>query len=418
MVTLTNFDTRHSSQRDSVLDSVPVTTQGSIVLTGISKRYPGSQRPAVTDVDLRVAPGEIVALLGPSGCGKTTTLRLIAGFERTDSGSIEIGGASVDDGRSWVAPEKRGVGMVFQDYALFPHLTVTQNIGFGLPKLSRRDRDTRVRELMEIAGLAELAQRYPHQLSGGQQQRVALARALAPRPHVLLLDEPFSNLDTELRLQMRTEVRDLLKLTGTTAILVTHDQQEAMTVSDRMAVMLNGRIEQIDAPEVVYHFPATRAVANFVGQGTFVPATVAGSLAETDIGAFRLDDSESVDGEVCPIDPSAGHRQVDLLLRPRDVTIEADPVGIAVVESRTFHGAEITYRIQPPCGVQLQSSQPSHVDLPPGTTVTVRCNRARLAAYGGDARVALTRAASPPTSVIPPFAPSRIHDIANVTAAT
>lgn len=390
---------------------------GSIALSGISKRYPGGERPAVVDVDLRVAPGEIVALLGPSGCGKTTTLRLIAGFEHADSGWIEIGGAVVDGGRSWISPEKRGVGMVFQDYALFPHLNVVQNIGFGLPKLSKRERDARVSELMEIAGLTELARRYPHQLSGGQQQRVALARALAPRPQVLLLDEPFSNLDTELRLQMRTEVRELLKLTGTTAILVTHDQQEAMTVSDRMAVMLNGRIEQIDSPDVVYHFPATRAVARFVGQGTFVPATIAGTVAETDIGAFRLDDLDSLDGDACPLDLRDGSRQVDLLLRPRDVTIDANPDGIAVVESRTFHGAEITYRIQLPCGVQLQSSQPSHVDFAPGTRVTVRCNRARLAAYGADARVALTRAA-PAASMLQPFAPTQVRAIADVTAAS
>lgn len=351
----------------------------SIVLAGVSKQFPGAVRPAIHDVSFSVARGEILALLGPSGCGKTTTLRLIAGFERADRGSITIGDSLMDDSRAYTSPEKRGVGMVFQDYALFPHLTVAANIGFGLARWSRRERDARVSELIDLAGLTELRDRYPHQLSGGQQQRVALARALAPRPEVLLLDEPFSNLDTELRLQMRGEVRDLLKAVGTTAILVTHDQQEAMTVADRMAVMLEGRIEQIDAPDVIYHYPATRAVANFVGQGTFVPARIAGITAESDVGSFQ-------------IDGPPGPNHVDLLLRPRDVTLEVDPDGIAFVQSRSFHGAEFTYRIQLPCGVQLQSNQPSHVDISIGTRVRVRCNRVRLAAYDADSRVGLTSA--------------------------
>jgi iron(III) transport system ATP-binding protein len=351
----------------------------SIVLSGVSKHFLGSVRPAIHGVSFSVERGEILALLGPSGCGKTTTLRLIAGFERADEGQIVIGGKLMDDMRTYTSPERRGVGMVFQDYALFPHLTVAGNIGFGLSRQPRRERNARVDELTELAGLREFRDRYPHQLSGGQQQRVALARALAPKPEVLLLDEPFSNLDTELRAQMRSEVRELLKAVGTTAILVTHDQQEAMTVADRMAVMLDGTIEQIDTPDVVYHYPATRAVANFVGQGTFVPATIAGIVAESDIGRFE-------------IDGPPGPENVDLLLRPRDVTLEVDPDGIAFVQSRAFHGAEFTYRIQLPCGVQLQSNQPSHVDISPGTRVRVRCNRVRLAAYDADARVALTSA--------------------------
>jgi iron(III) transport system ATP-binding protein len=362
----------------------------SIVLSGVSKQFTGSVRPAIHDVSFTVGRGEILALLGPSGCGKTTTLRLIAGFERADEGRVIIGGMVVDDSRAYTSPEKRGVGMVFQDYALFPHLTVAANIGFGLAKKSRRERDQRIAELIELAELGELRDRYPHQLSGGQQQRVALARAIAPAPEVLLLDEPFSNLDTELRLQMRSEVRDLLKAVGTTAILVTHDQQEAMTVADRLAVMLAGRIEQIDTPDVVYHYPATRAVANFVGQGTFVPATIAGITAESDVGSFQ-------------IDGPPGPNHVDLLLRPRDVTLEVDPEGIAFVQSRAFHGAEFTYRIQLPCGVQLQSNQPSHIDISPGTRVSVRCNRVRLAAYDADARVGLTSASmigSPLASVL------------------
>ena len=349
-----------------------------IVLTHVSKVYPGSDDVAVRDLSLAIEPGEILALLGPSGCGKTTTLRLIAGFERPDGGTIEVAGKTVASPDAFIPPERRGVGMIFQEYALFPHLTIEKNIMFGLRSIPRRKRRDRLHELLELTELSEFASRYPYQLSGGQQQRVAMARALAPQPHVLLLDEPFSNLDTELRLQMRVEVRDLLKQLGTTAVIVTHDQQEAMTVADRMAVMLNGSVEQVEAPEIVYHYPANRAVARFVGQGTFVPARITGDLAESDLGRFELPDQGPRD-------------QIDLLIRPRDVSIEVDPDGVAVVSQRTFHGAETTYVIQLPCGVQLQSSQPSYVSIAPGTRVRVRCNRARLAAYGEDARVALTR---------------------------
>ncbi|MFW6074675.1 MAG: ABC transporter ATP-binding protein [Chloroflexota bacterium] len=349
-----------------------------IVLRDVFKQFPGNSAPAVQSLNLTVEPGEIVALLGPSGCGKTTTLRLIAGFEQPDSGEVQIAGTAVAGNGSFIAPEHRGVGMVFQDYALFPHLTVAENIAFGLRDLPRRERKGRLEELLDLIGLADVADRHPHQLSGGQQQRVAMARALGPRPHVLLLDEPFSNLDTELRLRMRIEVRDLLKKLGTTAILVTHDQQEAMTVADRMAVMLAGSIQQIDAPEVVYHYPATRAVANFVGQGTFVPAWIRGEFADSDLGQFEIDEHDA-------------QEQVELLIRPRDVTMEVDPDGVAVVISRTFHGAETTYLVQLPCGVQLQSSQPSYVSISPGTRVQVRCNRVRLAAYDADSRIAMTR---------------------------
>ncbi|MDI3340250.1 MAG: ABC transporter ATP-binding protein [Sphaerobacter sp.] len=350
----------------------------AIELNGVSKWFPGAAEPAVHDVTMAIAPGEIVALLGPSGCGKTTTLRLIAGFERPDTGTIAIAGQPVAGGATpFVPPERRGVGMVFQDYALFPHLTVSDNIAFGLRHLPAAERRSRCDDLLALTGLEAVAHRYPHQLSGGQQQRVAIARALAPRPHVLLLDEPFSNLDTEMRAQMRAEVRELLKAIQATAILVTHDQQEAMTVADRVAVMLQGRIEQIDTPDIVYHYPATRAVARFVGQGTFVPARVAGDVALSDLGQFGLDQAPAP-------------QLVDLLVRPRDVTLEVDPNGVAVVTARRFNGAEFTYLVQLPCGVQLQSDQPSYVDIAPGTRVRVRCNRSRLAAYDADTRIGLT----------------------------
>ncbi len=351
--------------------------KSAVTLDKVRKQFARQENPAVNNLDLQIDEGELVALLGPSGCGKTTTLRLIAGFETPDAGSIYISGDLVAGEHHVVPPERRSIGMVFQDYALFPHLTVTKNIAFGLRGVDKQVRRERLSELLELTGLANFADRLPHELSGGQQQRVALARSLAPKPKLILLDEPFSNLDTEMRLQMRVEVRDLLKSLGTTAILVTHDQQEAMTFADRMAVMLDGSIHQIDKPETIYHYPATRAVANFVGLGTFVPALVNGDLADSDVGQFEL-------GEHGP------HESVDLLIRPRDVTLEVDPDGVAVIESRVFHGAESTYVVRLPCGVQLQSSQPSYVSISPGTRVRVRCNRVRLAAYDADYRVALT----------------------------
>ncbi|GBD15573.1 Fe(3+) ions import ATP-binding protein FbpC 2 [bacterium HR26] len=359
------------------------TTQPAIQLSGVWKRYPSTEEPAVRDLHLTVYRGEILALLGPSGCGKTTTLRLIAGFERPDAGTVALNGQVVAGEGRFVPPERRGVGMVFQDYALFPHLTVAENIAFGLSSLPRAARRERVRELLRLTGLEDVPDRYPHQLSGGQQQRVAIARALGPNPQVLLLDEPFSNLDTELRLQMRAELRRLLEHLRITAVLVTHDQQEAMAIADRMAVMLAGHIEQIDTPEKVYHYPVNRAVAQFVGQATFVPARLNGVLAESDLGRFAFE-------------PRASSPElVELLVRPRDVSLEADPQGIATVLSRQFQGSETVYLVQLPCGVQLQTSQPSYVDIPPGTRVRVRCNRARLAAFDRHAQIGVT---APPGS--------------------
>jgi len=360
-------------------------SEPAIELSGVWKRYPGVERPAVRDLTLTVNRGEILALLGPSGCGKTTTLRLIAGFERPDAGRVVLHGQVVAGEQVWVPPERRGVGMVFQDYALFPHLTVAENIGFGLTALPRSARQERVRQLLRLTGLDGLDDRYPHQLSGGQQQRVAIARALGPSPQVLLLDEPFSNLDTELRVQMRLELRRLLEQLGITAVLVTHDQQEAMAIADRMAVMLDGRVEQVDSPEKVYHYPVNRAVAQFVGQATFVPARLNGTLAESDLGHFAFETRGSAP------------ELVDLLVRPRDVSLEVDLQGIAVVLSRQFQGPETVYLVQLPCGVQLQTSQPSYVDIPVGARVRVRCNRARLAAFDRNAQIGLTAAPIGPT---------------------
>ena len=250
------------------------------------KRF--NQTIAVKSCDLQVGAAEILALLGPSGSGKTTLLRLIAGFEKPDEGRILISGRMVVDVANsvWVGAEDRGVGMVFQDYALFPHLTAAQNIRFGLRRTNKKERQIRVEELLKLTELVGYTDRYPHELSGGQQQRVALARALAPHPRVVLLDEPFNGLDPDLRPQMRREVAHILRHLGTAAILVTHDQEEALGMADRVAVIRNGEVQQIGSPEDIYYSPTTAFVANFVGHADFIPGVVAGTEVRTEIGVF------------------------------------------------------------------------------------------------------------------------------------
>lgn len=312
---------------------------------------------AVRNLDLAVEQGEILVLLGPSGCGKTTTLRLIAGLEVPDAGSIRIGNQLVAGEDIFVATEKRRIGMVFQDYALFPHLSVSQNIAFGV---QQRSSDTRVQDGLRVVGLCGVGGRMPHELSGGQQQRVALARALAPHPAVLLLDEPFSNLDAGLRLQVRAEIRDILKANRLTAIFVTHDQDEALFMGDRIAVFNAGSLEQVATPEELFFAPASRFVAEFMGQADFIRGETTEHGLQTEIGPLLQ-----------PVTLAVGQR-VEVAIRADDVTLVADPQSKAKVLGRSFRGAVNVYRVRLPSGRIVHSLQPHTLKLADGLLVRVQ----------------------------------------------
>ncbi len=327
---------------------------------GLTKRYVPSAPPAVQAVDFAVDEGEIFALLGPSGCGKTTTLRLVAGLERADAGTVTLRGETLTGEGVHVPTERRGIGLVFQDYALFPHLSVVENVAFGLRGLPKNERRSRAEAALALVGLSGLAGRAPHTLSGGQQQRVALARTLAPRPRLILLDEPFSNLDALLRQQTRDEIRRLLKKQGITAVLVTHDQEEALSFADRVAVMRGGRIEQVGTPEAVYYEPRTLFVAQFLGRTNLLLSEAEGDVAETPLGRLAL--SRPVTGSVL------------LSLRPECLALEAPgdangPVG--EVTARAFKGHDITYRVRSG-GIDYLVHTPNHHSFQPGDVVQMR----------------------------------------------
>ncbi len=330
----------------------------AVLTKGLTKQF--DVDVAVNNLSLTVQMGEILALVGPSGCGKTTTLRLIAGFEKPESGTIHIGESLVNNGRHHTPPEARGVGMVFQDYALFPHLTVFDNVAFGLHKKKNYKRTKEdINSLLALVSLAEYAERFPHELSGGQRQRVALVRALAPKPVLLLLDEPFSNLDADLRSQMREEVRVILKGTKTSAIFVTHDQEEALYIGDRLAVMHKGRLEQIGAPEDIFHHPATRFVAEFMGNTDFLPGKVTGEGIETEIGLIP----QKVDLEI--------GAEVELAVRADDITFEPQKGANSMVLARHFKGALNLYRLRLPSGRLLHAFGEHFSQIKPGTPVKV-----------------------------------------------
>lgn len=319
----------------------------------LSKKF--GRVSAVEEVNLVLPQGRFLALLGPSGCGKTTTLRLLAGFELPDSGKIEIGGRLVSAPGLHVPPEQRSVGMVFQEYALFPHLNIADNIAYGIPK--GMDKKKRVTEMLELVGLTDLANRMPHELSGGQQQRVALARALAPQPTLILLDEPFSNLDAALRQSVREEVRQILRQAGATAVFVTHDQEEALSLADEVAVMIEGTILQSGTPQQVYLRPARREVAVFVGEANFLAGEAHGSSVTCTLGDLPL--------------AEAAHGVVEILIRPEMVLLQPAPEGMGCVERVSFFGHDQMVQVSLSNGVRLQARTQPRLDLIPGSRVKV-----------------------------------------------
>jgi iron(III) transport system ATP-binding protein len=340
--------------------------------------------PAIVErLSLELMRGEIGCVVGSSGCGKTTLLRAIAGFVPVATGTIEIDGVVVSGPNFTAAPEKRSVGLVFQDYALFPHLRVEDNIAFGLRHLGVAERTARVREMIDLVGLVKQAARYPHELSGGQQQRVALARALAPGPALLLMDEPFSSLDVELRARLGAEVRQILKASRTTAILVTHDQQEAFAMADRVGVMHAGRLEQWDRPYELYHRPATRYVADFIGQGVFLPAKVLTPLnVEIELGELK--------GQVplpCQVGCDACGKgcHVEVLLRPDDVVHDdASPLKAEVVR-KIFRGGDFIYTLRLGSGREVLALVPSHHDHAIGEKIGIRLDADHVITFPTDA---------------------------------
>ncbi|MEL6259872.1 MAG: ABC transporter ATP-binding protein [Cyanobacteria bacterium J06626_6] len=353
----------------------------------ITKRFGTAAVPAVSRVSFDLQPGELLGLLGPSGCGKTTLLRLIAGFEQPEEGKIVLSARAVCGPGGWVPPERRHVGIVFQDYALFPHLNVIENVAFGLKQLCRRGQLPKrqiqqlATEAINLVGLSDMEKRFPHELSGGQQQRVALARALAPRPPLILLDEPFSNLDVQVRLYLRQEVRDILKSIGASGIFVTHDQEEALSIADKVAVMQAGELVQLGTPEGIYQNPASRFIAEFVTQANFVRASRQGSSWNTEIGAIGA----------LPV--PAETEQGELMICQEDVQIEPDDEGCLQVQGRQFLGREYQYSLLLPSSRVLQVRTGAHQRLSVGERVSVKVNRDRVKLFNPEGQaVGMARA--------------------------
>ncbi|MFM2429748.1 MAG: hypothetical protein RLZZ511_961 [Cyanobacteriota bacterium] len=336
-------------------------------LNTICKQFAPEFGWVVDRVSFDLKPGEILGLLGPSGCGKTTLLRLIAGFEVPQSGEMALADRIIADPRSTLPPEERDIGMVFQDYALFPHLTVAKNVAFGLvqprrKKLSKPQIAALTQEAIALVGLTGLEQRYPHELSGGQQQRVALARAIAPQPSIILLDEPLSNLDVQVRLRLRQEIRRILKTTNTAAIFVTHDQEEAMAIADRVAVMHQGQLEQIGSPEELYQQPRSRFVAGFVTQANFLPAKREAAQWATEIGPFPAQQFTS------------NADQGEIMIRQEDLQLTPDSASRVVVQARQFLGREYCYSVILPSGQIMQARSAHHPPIAEGTHVKLALN--------------------------------------------
>ena len=335
----------------------------------LTVRYAGRAQPAVDGVSLGLAAGEIGVLIGPSGCGKTTLLRAVAGLEPVSEGEIRLSGQVVSQAGRSVAPEARRIGMVFQDYALFPHLSVERNVAFGIHQWPAPERRARVAEVLRLVGLEGSEAHFPHALSGGQQQRVALARALAPRPQLMLLDEPFSNLDVDLRERLAHEVRGILKAAGATALFVTHDQLEAFAIGDRIGVMQGEQLHQWDDAYALYHRPATRFVADFIGHGVFAPAQLllqdSGVVARTPLG-------DLTDLEECPLPSSYPGGLCDVLLRADDIVHDDTAAVQAQIVRKAFRGSEFLYTLRLADGLTVMAHVPSHHDHAVGEWIGIR----------------------------------------------
>ncbi len=341
--------------------------------------YAGAAKPAVLDVSFGLQTGDIGVLIGPSGCGKTTLLRAVAGLERAGGGTIRLGHATVSSVTQHVPAEQRRIGMVFQDYALFPHLDVGHNVAFGIHHLARAQRARRVAEVLKLVGLSGFDRRFAHELSGGQQQRVALARALAPEPQLLLLDEPFSNLDVDLRERLALEVRAILKAANTTALFVTHDQFEAFAIGDRIGVMQDGELHQWDDAYTLYHRPATRFVADFIGHGVFTPATISQVngevVVQTALGALT-------DMAECPLPCAFDSGQCDVLLRADDIVHDDDAPVKAEILRKAFRGSEFLYTLRLRSGETVLAHVPSHHDHRIGEWIGIRPQVDHVVTFG------------------------------------
>lgn len=351
-------------------DSPTLFTDWLVEVNNLSCGY--GNGTVVNDISFALGHGDIGCLLGPSGCGKSTVLRALAGFLSLSGGEIKLESQVISLPGKTLAPEKRKIGMVFQDYALFPHLTVAENVGFGLRHDSRDDKRQKVMELLEVVHLQDLASHYPHELSGGQQQRVALARALAPEPTLILLDEPFSNLDADLRRRLSLDVRDILKTLGIGAILVTHDQQEAFAMCDQVAVLRDGRIQQWDVPYNLYHEPANRFVAGFVGQGGFIPGKALGpDTIESELGVIRGNRAYTWKPGTL----------VDLLIRPDDIVYDPESGLKPKVVEKTFAGTSTLYRFRLSEETEFEALFRSHLDFHLGEAVPVKVEAEHLIAF-------------------------------------
>ena len=346
-------------------------TSPVLELRSVSCSYDPS-RPAIRDISFAAREGEILCLLGPSGCGKTTILRAIAGFEPVRSGEIFLSGRRVSSSAETIPTEERHVGMVFQEYALFPHLRVADNIAFGLRHLSRAERKCQVQEMLRLTGLEGFERRYPHELSGGQQQRVALSRALVQNPVVLLLDEPFSNLDPDMAGHMRQELHALLRRMKTTTILVTHDHDEAFAMADRIAVLNQGVLEQMDSPELIYHVPSTPFVADFVGQADFITGQILQGMVHTELGEFP-NTLRSEEGTA-----------VVVMIRPDDIRLMPNKSAGSRIVARQFRGSENLYTVQLPSGQVVHSSESSTSVYQEGTAVELRVSATHTVLFRAD----------------------------------